>query len=102
MTSALQAETAHQPWLFIQHCTSNFSCCYDKIPDKNNLRKDVERMPCVCMETSHVNNKSDGLLLRQEIGGGTWAVRKDSGIEPDGKIQLARCEEDGCMVLELK
>ena len=34
----------------------------------------------------HVNNKSDGLWLRQEIGGGTSGKRKNSGIEPDGRF----------------
>ena len=31
----------------------------------------VERISYVCMVAAPVNNKSDGLWLRQEIGGGT-------------------------------
>jgi hypothetical protein len=44
----------------------------------------VERLPYVCMNVAPVNNKYDGLWLRQETGGGTSRRRKNSGIEPGG------------------
>ena len=42
----------------------------------------VERISYVCVDVAPVNNKSDGLWLRQEIGGGTSGRRENSGIEP--------------------
>lgn len=40
-----------------------------------------------CMEASPVNNKSDGLGLRQGIEGGASGKRKDSGIEPGAGVR---------------
>ena len=42
----------------------------------------VGRISYVCMVAAPVNNKSDGLWLRQEIGGGTFGRRENSEIEP--------------------
>jgi hypothetical protein len=41
----------------------------------------VERIAYVCMDVAPVNNKSDGLCLRQEIECGTPGRRENSGIE---------------------
>lgn len=48
------------------------------------------------MDATHVNNKSDGLFLRQEIEKWTSAGRKNSGIEPG----LGDSPGDGFMVSE--
>ena len=45
------------------------------------------------MDVTPVNNKSDGLRLRQEIGGRAFGRRKDSGIEPGGRFARGRCEK---------
>jgi hypothetical protein len=42
----------------------------------------VERIACVCVEVAPANHKSDGLWLRQKIGGGTSRRRENSGIAP--------------------
>ena len=46
------------------------------------------------MDVTPINNKSDGLWLRQEIGGGTSGRRKDSGIEPGGRFHVAACRSE--------
>lgn len=42
----------------------------------------IERLSYVCMEVAPDNNKSDGLWLRQKMGGGTSRRRTNSGIKP--------------------
>jgi hypothetical protein len=37
----------------------------------------VERISCVCMNMAPVNNKSDGLWLKQEMRGGTSERQKE-------------------------
>ena len=37
----------------------------------------TERISCVCMDVAPVNNKSDGLWLKQEMRGGTSERQKE-------------------------
>jgi hypothetical protein len=50
----------------------------EKEPFIRLKRETVEGLSNVCMDVAPVNNKSDSLWLRQEIGGGT--SRKQKGV----------------------
>ena len=53
------------------------------------------------MNVAPVNNKSDGLWLRQEIGGGTSRWRENSGIQPGRRVHQGRCEEPDVWYLSI-
>jgi hypothetical protein len=49
----------------------------------------IRRISYVCMDVVSVGNKSDGLWLSQEIGGGTPRRRENCGIESGGRFSQA-------------
>lgn len=49
----------------------------------------VKRIFYVRMDVASVGNKSDGLRLSQEIGGGTPRRKENCRIEPGGRISWA-------------